>query len=42
MIAAELAHDINSNFFSIAHPRPPNRFVDEGMNFISTVPEQPD
>jgi hypothetical protein len=35
--ADELANDIQSNFVSIRHSRPPNRFVDDGPEFISVV-----
>jgi hypothetical protein len=35
--ADELANDIQSNFVSISHPRPPNRFVDDGPEFITIV-----
>jgi hypothetical protein len=40
--ADELANDLQSNFVSISHPRPQNRFVDDGPEFITIVQKQPD
>jgi hypothetical protein len=38
----ELTNDIQSNFVSITHSSPHNRFVDDGPQFITVVESKDD
>ena len=33
----DLANHVESNFVSIRHPRPSNRFVDNGLEFVTVA-----
>ena len=38
----DLANHVESNFVSISHPRLPNRFVDDALEFVTVVESKPE